>query len=82
MGTIYAKGRGGRKPVLAYVDGELVHIKPLSMIGNSVGIILPKEWLTLTEYKMGKRPEKVAITYNVSDLASVITIRAYFGEVV
>ena len=80
MGKLYLKTRGGRKPRLEYVDGDMVQIKPLTKVGNSVAVILPKEWLNLTKVTMGKCPKKVTLQYNVSDLASVITLRAYFEE--
>ena len=39
--------KGGKKPVYAYYNGEMVMVKALTKFGNSYGVILPNEWITI-----------------------------------
>lgn len=76
MGIAEIKVRGGRKPILAMVDGELVIIKKATKFGSSRVIFLPKEWLMAIEISQNRQPEKFALSFN----ASVLTIKPYFGD--
>jgi len=75
MGAITTT-KGGRKPVMDYVDGELMFIKRISKVGTSHCIFLPSEWFALCEMRCGKRPTKIGMSIN----DKVIIIKPYFGE--
>lgn len=76
MGIWTIKTRGGKKPVMAMVDGELVIIKKAITLGSSQAIILPKEWILALTIRHKQEPVKFALVYN----SEVMTIRPYFGK--
>lgn len=76
MGMVDIKTRGGRTPVIARVNGELVVIKRATKIGNTLGIFLPREWVKAVEAKHKQSVGKFMLTYNTE----VMTIRPYFGD--
>ena len=76
VGVLNIKSRGGRKPEMVMVEGELVQVKKLSRFGNSLALFLPKPWLTALSYKHGKDVTAVTLDFNIE----VLTIRPYFGD--
>ena len=76
MGSLTVKVRGGKKPVIAMVNGELSVIKKASKFDSSLAIFLPREWIMALEITNKRKVEKFALTYN----CEVLTIRPYFGE--
>lgn len=76
MAILEIKLRGGKRPVMAMVDGDLVCIKKASTFGKSVALFLPKEWLMAIEMKHGQKPGKFTLNFN----AEVLTIKPYFGR--
>jgi len=76
MAIMDIKVGGGRKPVMARVDGELVIIKKASVFGTSKALFLPREWLLAIELKQHQQPEKFTLSYN----AEVLTVKPYFGD--
>lgn len=76
MGSITV-AKGGKRPVMAQVDGDLMFIKKIAKVGSSHCVFLPSEWFTLVEVQCGKRPTKIGMSID----GKVITIKPYFGEV-
>ena len=70
------KPRGGRKPVMVMVDGEIVMIKKVTSFGSSDAIFIPKEWVIAQTILHGEAPVKYSIIYN----AEVLTMRPYYGK--